>query len=447
MTNSANETPASHSPPAVLTAAQRHDLARQFDRAKKLAAQAPPDFAGVHRVLSECCTLDPGNTLFTAALLENLQRASGKTATHWFWQLPKLRAELAAAINVKHWRKALAAGWQLLAERPNDPAVLFQLAQICSELDHLPTQIQLLRAACKQSPANETLFAAWAKALAAAGQFVESAHVWRSALQHSAVPEALRYLQAMDEPTQRGAVGMICDESLPLSARVAKLIDDRQWDAAEQLLAAQSGAVGAELELRRLGEEISMGRARHRVAIAARLVQIAPTAIHRRLVEELTEELRRIELGVAFARYERFPSEPASSLELAACLTRAKNFSEALKYLTPLTTDDQWRLRALLATAENWQHLRQFDRALQAYLEACEASDLDPQDEHVQRGWYRGGVLAEAARQPELALSWLERLVAANPGYKDAAARLDNLRVICNKGGFSARGADDSRGA
>ncbi len=69
MTSSANETPANQSPPAVLSAAQRHDLARQFERAKQLAGKSPPDFAGVHRVLSECCTLDPGNTLFTAALL------------------------------------------------------------------------------------------------------------------------------------------------------------------------------------------------------------------------------------------------------------------------------------------------------------------------------------------------------------------------------------------
>jgi tetratricopeptide (TPR) repeat protein len=447
MTSSANETPANHSPPAVLSAAQRHDLARQFERAKQLAAQSPPDFAGVHRVLSECCTLDPGNTLFTAALLKNLQNANGKTASAWFWKVWKLRAEFDAALQAHHWRVALAAGWQLLGERPQDSAVLFSQSQVCSELDHLPTQLQLLRAACKQSAASEILLEAWAKALAAAGQFAESAHVWRQWLEHFQGPEALQYLEAMQEPEQAGPGGNLFDESLPLSARVAKLVSDQRWDAAEQLLAAGSGAVGAELELRSLGEEISVGRARQRVAIAERLVRLAPTPFQRRLVEEMTEELRRIELGVAFARYERFPSEAGSSWELAGCLTRAKNFSEALKYLSPLLSDEKWRLRALLATAENWQHLRQFERAMQAYREALEASELDPQNEHVQRGWYRGAVLAEALRQPEPAIAWLERLTAANSSYKDAAARLDNLRVICNKGGFSAHGADLSRGA
>lgn len=447
MTNPANETPASHSPPAVLSAAQRHELARQFERAKQLASKSPPAFAVVHHVLSACCTLDPGNTLFTAALLENLRNANGQTATAWFWQVWKLASEFDAAIEAKRWQAALLVGWRLLGERPRDPAVLFGLAQICGELDHLPTQIQLLRAACKHGPASEVLLAAWAKALAAAGQFTESAHVWRQWLEHFQGPEALQYLEAMHEPLQVGPSGNIFDESLPLSARVARLVSDQKWDAAEQLLAAGSGAVGAELELRSLGEEISVGRARQRVTIAERLLRIAPTPFQRRLVEEMTEELRRIELGVAFARYERFPSEPGSSWELAGCLTRAKNFSEALKYLSPLIAEEKWRLQALLATAENWQHLRQFDRALQAYRDALEVPQLNPQDEHVQRGWFRGAVLAEASRQPELALGWLERLVAANPGYKDAAARLDNLRVICNKGGFSAHGADASRGA
>jgi len=197
--------------------------------------------------------------------------------------------------------------------------------------------------------------------------------------------------------------------------------------------------------VRTLGEEIMLGRARDRSAIAERLFHFSTKPQHRRLIGEMREEQHRIELGVAFARYERFPSEPALSFELAACLTRAKNYSEALKYLSPLIAQEKWRTQALIATAENWQHLRQFDRAMQAYHEALETPDLDPQDEHVQRGWYRGAVLAEASRQPQLALAWLERLTAANSGYKDAAARLDNLRVICNKGGFSAHGADSSR--
>jgi tetratricopeptide (TPR) repeat protein len=447
MTSPANETPASHSPPAVLSAAQRHDLARQFESAKQLTRKSPPDFASVHRVLSECCTLDPGNTLFTAALLENLHRANGKTATVWFWKVWKLRAEFDAALQAKHWRLALVAGWRLLGERPRDSAVLFGLSQVCGELDHLLTQIQLLQAACRLGPANETLLAAWAKALAAAGQFAESAHVWRRWLEHFKGTEALQYLEAMRETEQVGPGGHVFDESLPLGARVSKLIRDQQWDAAENLLGSHSGAVGADLELRSLGEELSVGRARQRVTIAERLMHLSPTSRQRRLAEEMTEELQRIELGVAFARYERFPSEPASSFELAACLTRAKNFSEALKYLSPLIAHEKWRTQALVATAENWQHLRQFDRALQAYRDALEVPQLDPQDEHVQRGWFRGAVLAEASRQPELAVAWLERLTAANSGYKDAAARLDNLRVICNKGGFSAHGADQSRGA
>lgn len=448
MTSPANETPASHSPPAVLSAAQRHDLARQFAQAKQLAAKSPPDFAGVHRVLSACCTLDPGNTLFTAALLENLQRANGKTATVWFWQVWKLRTELDATIQAKQWRRALSSGWMLLGQTPDDAAVLAKLAHVCGELDHLPTQIQLLQAAREKANAASDILAELGRALAAVGQFQQSAAVWREYTQlNPEFEEGPQYLDALGEHIDPDEPEIELPTAAPLRQRVATLIAARRWNAAEQLLAAESGSAGADLELRTLGEEIMLGRARDRSAIAERLFHFSTKPQHRRLIGEMREEQQRIELGVAFARYERFPSESASSFELAACLTRAGNFSEALKYLEPLKSQEKWRTQALVASAENWQRLRQFDRALQAYRDALEAADLDPQVEHVQHGWYRGAVLAEASRQPELAISWLERLTAANSDYKDAAARLDNLRVICNKGGFSAHGADSSRGA
>lgn len=451
MASSANETPASQTPPAVLSAAQRHDLARQFERAKQLAAKSPPDFVGVHRVLSEVCTLDPGNTLFVAALLENLQRARGKTMTAWFWQVWKLRAEFLSAIQSRNWRQTLSSGWMLLGQAPRDAEVYAKLAQVCGELDHLPTQIQLLQEARKKENATAHILAELGRALAAAGQFQQSAAVWREYTElNREHEEGYQFLDALGEPFETAE----CDEpveapktmSLPL--RVAKLIEIRKWDAAEELLAAESGSAGADLELRTLGEEIVLGRARDRTAIAERLFHFSTKAIHRRLIGELLEEQRRIELGVAFARYERFSSAPESSWELAQCLSRVGNFSEALKYLDRLKEHSRWQLRGLIAAGENWQQLRQFDRALAAYRTALAASDLDSQDEHVQRGWYRGAVLAEASRQPELAIGWLERLTAVNPAYKDAAARLDNLRLICHKGGFPAEPlGDSSRGA
>ncbi len=419
----------------MITAAERHELARQFERAKQLAGKTPPDFAGVHRILSESCTLDPGNTLFVQALLENLRRAKGKTATAWPWQVWQRRAELEKAIRSRHWTEALPAGWWLLGERPREARVLSNLAQICAALDHGPTQILLLQAARELAPREVAVLRPLAWALGATGQFTGAAMIWQELLsQIPADSEATSYLHVLSESQTSRQLS-----AGDLMTHLKELLADKQWDAAEHLLASKAGAEGANLELREIGEEIMLGRARERTEIARRLAKLSTTSAQQRLVAEMLAEQRRIELGVAFARYERFPSEAASSWELAGCLTRVANFSEALKYLLPLQSLAEWRVQAVVAAGENYQHLRQFERALQCYREALNEPQLDLQSEHGQLAWYRGAVLAEATGAAGDALAWLEQLVAANSGYKDAATRLDNLRLICNKGGFSAQ--------
>ena len=437
MTGPASVTPDNHSPPAVLTAAQRHELARRFAEVQRLAHRSPPDFLAAHRLLSEMCTLDPGNTHFVAALLENLRNANGKTATAWIWQVWKLRLELQKAIQEQHWRSALFAGWSLLGEVPADGAVLRQLAEICAALEHRPTQIILLQAARKLEPFTLVTLRPLAIALSEVGQFAESAEVWRQ-LQKVVPfdPEAESYLQILAPPKQPE---MLDDK---LYDGVDSLLRAKMWDEAVQFIAAEVATRGLYLELRLDGEAVVLGRAEERTEIAKRLAELRPSAARVQLVRELLDEQRRIELGVAYARYERYPALPESLKNLADCLTAVGNYSEALKYLEQLLKHAGWETRALVAKAENWQRLRQFDRALASYREAVARPDFQPKKWHYsefEQGLYEGSNLATAMGDFAIARVWLERLVAHDSDYEDAAARLDNLRLICDKGRFAAR--------
>jgi len=440
MTSPASETPARdsaiQSPPAVLTAGQRHELARQFEQAKQLAKKSPPDFRGVHGVFSEICTLDPGNTHFVAALLENLQTAQGKTASAWFWQVWKLRLELEKAIQEKQWTKALRAGWSLLGEVPEDGQVLRQLAEICATLEHAPTQIILLRAARKLEPFTLVTLRPLAIALSETGQFAESAEVWQQ-LQKVVPfdPEAEAYLQIL-LPRKKP---MFAKDQLV--ERIQSLVQAKMWDEAEQLMAAQAATAGIDLDLRWMGEHIVVGRAQERTEIARQLAEFRPSAASEQLVRELLNEQRRIELGVAYARYERFPSEPKSLQDLAECLKGVGNYSEALKYLEQLQKHAGWEAPALVGKAENWQRLRQFERALACYREAIARPDFLLEKlpySQFELALFQGSNLATAMGDFQAAMAWLERVVEADPEHEEAAARLDNLRVICHKGGFPA---------
>ena len=443
MTSPAKTNVVPANPPAVLSAAQRHDLARQFEQAKQALRRSPPDFVVAHRVLSDCCTLDPGNTMFVQALLENLHRARGKTKTAWPWQIWQRRAALAVALREQQWGAALHHGWFLLGEVPHEVRLLTDLAKICTELEHGPSGVILLREAYRLAPHNAEVLRSLAIALGEAGQFAAAGTVW----------QGLRKLQPGDSLAQALSELLVAADENPaeavagdLVARVESHVQAGRWSAAEKLLTDESGAAGNNLRLRELGEEVMLARAREKTTLAERQNEILRTKRAAELIAEVHEEQRRIELGVAFARYERFPSEPASSWELAACLTRVGNYSEALKYLKPLQAEAGWQLRALVAAGENWQQLRQFSRALELYRAAVESPLAGPASEDWQRACYRGAILAEASGSPATAVRWFEQLVAADPEYKDVAARLDNLRAICDKGGFSAGSTDGQDG-
>jgi len=407
--------------PAIITAVQRRELARMFERAKQLALAQPPDFRGAHQVLSECCTLDPGNTLFVQALLENLYRALLKTAKAWPWQVWSLQSEFEKAVRERRYVEALAKGWALLGERPTLLSCLIKLAEVCDALDHLQTQLLLLETAHHLQPANAAVAELFAKALASAGQFDQADKLRREAL--TGVDVAI--------PPQREV--SITDIELAVS--------ESRWNEAFDMLVDLHGAEGANLRLRELGEEIELGKARQKTRLAEEQAAREPIPRHKQLANEVLAEQWRIELGVAFARYERYSSDPTSSWELAQCLSRIGNFSEARRYLAPLYQRPDWQVRALIATGENWQQLRQFDQALDCYRQAIDAAEKGPAHEFGLKAWYRGAVLAEAMGQRSDATVWLARLTAADPHYKDAAERLVKLRGVCDKGGFAAQPA------
>jgi tetratricopeptide (TPR) repeat protein len=85
---------------------------------------------------------------------------------------------------------------------------------------------------------------------------------------------------------------------------------------------------------------------------------------------------------------------------------------------------------AFIELGECFQHLRQFDKALELYEQAVsKAQLLSSNDEILKLARYRTGVLATALGQRTFARQHFEALVAADPNFKDARQRLDKLAV------------------
>ena len=181
---------------------------------------------------------------------------------------------------------------------------------------------------------------------------------------------------------------------------------------------------GGDLQVREQVEEISLARLRNNVAIAHRLVEHDPSSAHQQTLRRWEEELGRLELATLHARSERFPQDAGLKLEVAIRLKRAGNYSGAIQRLEEIAADHSLRPSVLLELGECWQHLRQFDKALDLYTQAIAAAEELSQGEPLHLALYRAGSLAAAMQRTADAQAMFQRLLTLAPDFKDARQRL-----------------------
>ncbi len=266
------------------------------------------------------------------------------------------------------------------------------------------------------------------------------------------LPDDVEALQATDATTSQGAAA---DEAMlkdrisanPSDVESLLMLAERRmgatdFDGAETLLAQASAVGGGDLRVREAWETLSLARSERRLQQAREAAERNPDEGARELVVRLLDEHERLALGVAHSRAERFPQDGRLKLDLARRLKRGGNYSGAVQRLEELRRIGGFERTALVELGECWQHLRQFEKALGYYREAIGTEELaggerDEAEADVgRRALYRGAVLAEALGRGAEACGWYEVLVALG-GYKDASERLDKLRPICDKNGFS----------
>jgi tetratricopeptide (TPR) repeat protein len=200
-----------------------------------------------------------------------------------------------------------------------------------------------------------------------------------------------------------------------------------EFDEAEAAAAKAQSLSGGDLAVREQAEEVALARLQRQVEIARRLVDHEPSPAHQQTLRRWEEELGRLELATLHARSERFPQDAGLKLEVAVRLKRAGNYSGAIQRLEEIAADHSLRPSVLLELGECWQHLRQFDKALDLYTQTIAAAEELDQHQPLHLALYRAGSLASAMQRTAEAKGWLTRLVALAPDFKDAGRRLREL--------------------
>ncbi len=430
----------------------------------RLAAQRPCDHARAHELLAECLRTDPGNILYLDELFANLRRWNPKAARSWLpgW-LRGARHMQSSANDAATSAELLRAAPELLREGYDDARLLGRLAAAAGECNLDEAELIYWWDAALVAPEDAGSLRGLARCLTRCGRFEEALESWRRLAAAAPDDEAAQAVDDLARPPEEAeqvvkATDSIAadvtnvDSAIQTAERLQRL---GQFAEADELLRRVLSAAGGDLRVHEALETLQMARAAHQVEIARRRAASDEHPAAQSLVGRLAQELNRLAIDLYHVRSERHPDDLPLRLELARRLKRAGNYSGAIqrleeaRALTETTADNSLAAEVLLELGECWQHLRQFDKALDFYRQAVECGPTVPvghearlddlhrtsDEDHrttFQRttllaALYRIGVLAAAMNNPAEAKAALTRLVALAPDYKDARQRLDNL--------------------
>jgi tetratricopeptide (TPR) repeat protein len=439
-------------PPRAISPDLRREMQRRYNEAQAIMNRSRYDFGKVHNLLAQNLQIDPGNLRYIDLLILNLRRRREAGAR------PGLLNRLAGATPLgarAALRRSLVAGqpYHALAllgsalwETGLSAEVLGLAADVYHGLQLGPAELRYRAAAVEAKPNDAEQFRLMARALTRLGQFGDARDWW---LKLKKAAEGDAEADAAIASTEPGAISSVeaelREQIAANPADVAALLSLAElrltaadYDTVQQLLTQASAVGGGDLRVRDAWETLSLAQSERRLKWAREAAEKEPSEGAQQLVAQLTGEHEHLALGIAHSRSERFPNDGAVKLDLVRRLKRSGNFSGAVQRLEELRTLPGFEKAALVELGECWQHLRQFEKGLNYYREAIGLPDGPQSLEIGPLALHRGAVLAEAMGRREEALAWLEQLVAADSSYKDAGERLDKLRAICDKNGFSA---------
>jgi tetratricopeptide (TPR) repeat protein len=207
---------------------------------------------------------------------------------------------------------------------------------------------------------------------------------------------------------------------------------DRYRDAYQVLKRALEASGGNNLAIREKLEDAQVRMVRAQVAIAEQRAAADATQEAADLLRRFRAELNRQELHVLVQRTDRYPQNLQLKYELGIRLKRDGNFQQARHAFEASRNEPDLRAAATLEMGECFQQLKQYGNAIKCYQAA--ATDADDGSPTHLLALYRTGVLAAALKNLETAAEAWETLLRWDPDYRDAAARLDKLKQIRDKG-------------
>ena len=165
--------------PLGITSDQRSNAAAQYSRATEvISGGADLDYAV--RLLLNCCTIDPHNTMYRKMLREVVRDRTGGKRAGWFGSFTRLpsRGRLKSALRAGEFRKVIEDGEELLTRHPGDVATQIDMAEAAQALELNELATWLLEEARAGAPENVEVLRALGEHYGELKRYSQSAAIW-----------------------------------------------------------------------------------------------------------------------------------------------------------------------------------------------------------------------------------------------------------------------------
>lgn len=386
--NSGYDVPVEHR----ISKGQRQELQRMFELGQRILANEPDKAHEAARRFQYCVENDARNRIYIEAFLQSLEivyPAPPPTKKRWF---DRQHSHWKSACRAGDLKSILARGPTLLARNPWDAAVLLSMVQACHEFGYLEAALRYLQNAIDSSDHRIEAHRQYARTLAWTGRFSTASACWSRVLELDVNDSEARQMQQMlgvlPSETAGDAVAPPAnvDSCLELARQCA---DRKDFDSAHHLLAHANTLAAGHLPTQDMAEAFQLEQADHRLDIARRLHEAAPSPATHQLLDDYTANQRRVALEVFNARTLRYPRESIWRLELARVLRSLEKVDQAIVMLAEIPTADVHGAAARLEEGECHQLQLDFSAALACYRDAsqCESygSGDDGSNEELRR--------------------------------------------------------------
>lgn len=451
-----------------LSPAKRKSLQQCFERGSMLSGKGDYDYA--NDMFAQCVSNDPGNLIYTQALLQNLIKKynnNKKGARGAGLRGAGAKANVKKAQMKKDWQGVIRAGMEFLKLNPWDTQTLTDMAKACEAMELDECQIAYLKTALDANPKDIGLNRLAANAFANTSRFDEAIRcLQRIAQQKPNDQDLVREIHQMtvnktihkggyedaetsldvsvekkakdlraggtieltEEQQLRRDIKRHPEEVLNYSALkdyYFKLEDFATAEAVMEEAVEVTGAVRAREEL----EDVQIHRAQIEVMRAKKRAEGKKSDEAVSLYKRMKEELNKKELAIYIKRCERYPGDYALRYELGMRLKRIGKFQEAIEHFQQARNEAKKKASAALEAGECFQQIKQYQLAINSYKEAVAMSGVF--DEEVKKlALYRAGWLAKGLKDYDTAQQLLQELAGMEYGYKDVAKLLDDLVAL-----------------